>query len=189
VSCLACAAVALGIALLSNVRLGAGAWQLAPGFLRSASVAVAVACGLVAAVEAFGSRQPSLRPPRLARIAGAAALYALAALGTQAVFGPVGGASFGGGLVLVLLGSLTARLRWTPMRIAATYLAFLTAIYGIHQAVQRTMGPAQAPDFLRSVLVAAVLLAVWSSSTTIVARLDRAFHARLERLSTERSLT
>jgi hypothetical protein len=174
-SALGSAVVALLIQVAANLRfggmrLGGGAvlWRLAPDFSRTALVSVAVALGAVAAWESLR------RPFELTRGLLSLALYGLASLAVQELFGR-GAEAFLPALVIVALGYATSRLEIRPSGLLLAYVAFSIVIYGAHQAAQvSSLGIA------RSLSISAALLAVWAASLAILARVDRAFRGLLQ---------
>jgi hypothetical protein len=155
-------AVALMIEVLVNLRveLQAEVWRLAPGFTHAAGLAVGVVLALVTAWEV------GRRPFNLSRAAVAIGTYAAVCLLVQSLFN-VG--AFFTPAVLVGLGYLCSKLESRTAKLLLTFAAFAGAMYGTHLMVSVAFGAA------RSLVAAAVLVAVWSSTGTILARMDHAF--------------
>ena len=163
-SIIASVAVALVIQVLVNLRLElrAEAWRLAPEFSKAAVISVGVVLGLVAAWET--SRQPFDSRRAVVAVSAYVAVWAAVAF-----LGRGGAGTFGPATLLVALGYVSSRLGLRPGSLFLTFSVFATAIYGIHQAVSISVGPA------RALATSAVLLAVWASTVAILSRFDHIF--------------
>jgi hypothetical protein len=163
-SVVASVAVALVIQVLANLRLEfqTEAWRLAPGFSRAAIMSVAVVLGLATAWEIgrppFGVRRATL----------AIGIYATVCIVVQVLYAQ-GVAAFGAATLLVCLGWLCSRLERRPAKLLLTFAMFAAAIFTIHRTLHIVMDPA------RAALASAVLIAVWTSTITILSRGDRLF--------------
>jgi hypothetical protein len=157
-------AVALAIELLVNLRVEAqaSAWHLAAGFSYGARPAIGVVLALAAAQEI--ARRPFDRWRAASAVAGYAAVCALA----QWRFASGGGA-FVTAIILVALGYACSTLETPAVKWLLTFAVFAAAEYGLHLFTHATFGPS------RAVLAGAVLLAVWTSTAAILARVDQAF--------------
>jgi hypothetical protein len=167
-SIVASVAAALVIEVLVNLRieLQAEAWRLAPGFSRAAGVSVAVVLGLVTAWEVC-------RPPfNRSRAAAAVGAYAAVCLLVQLLFA-TGIGAFVTATMLVILGCVCARLKVTPARLVLVFGAFAAVLYANHFALRVSFGAS------RALVGSAVLVAVWSSTVLILARVDHAFFKSL----------
>jgi hypothetical protein len=157
-------AAALLIEVLVNLRVEAQAeaWRLAPGFSHAAGLAVGVVAGLVTAWEV--ARQPFNR---------SRAMLAIGAYGAACVLVGVllvnSAWAFVTPTMLVALGYLCSRLESRPAKLLLTFGAFAAALYGTHLVLSVAFGPA------RALAASAVLVAVWSSTDMILARVDHAF--------------
>jgi hypothetical protein len=161
-------AAALVIEVLVNLRveLQAEVWRLAPGFSRAAGVSVAVVLGLVTAWEVC-------RPPfNRSRAAVAVGAYAAVCLLVQLLFA-AGIGAFVTATMLVVLGCLCARLKITPARLVLVFGAFAAVLYTNHLVLRVSFGAG------RALIASAVLVAVWSSTVLILARVDHAFFTSL----------
>jgi hypothetical protein len=69
----------------------------------------------------------------------------------------------------VALGYLCSRLESRPAKLLLTFGAFAAALYGTHLILSVAFGPA------RALAASAVLVAVWSTTDMILARVDHAF--------------
>jgi len=163
-SVVASVAAALLIEVLVNLRVEVQAevWRLAPGFSRAAGVSVAVVLGLVTAWEI--SRPPFNR----SRAAVAVGAYASVCLMVQVLFA-TGIGAFVTATMLVALGYVCARLNATPARLVLVFGAFAALLYTNHLVLRVAFGAS------RALLGSAVLVAVWSSTVLILARVDHAF--------------
>jgi hypothetical protein len=163
-SLIASVAAALVIEALANLRVEAQteAWRLAPGFTRGAGLSVGVVLGLVTAWEV------GRRPFNRSRAAVAIGTYTAVCLLVQFLFLESAGA-FVTPTLLVVLGYLCSRLESRPAKWLLTFGAFAAAMYGTHLVLSVTFG------VTRALAAGAVLLVVWSSTGTILARLDHAF--------------
>ena len=157
-------AVALLIQVLVNLRLEfqTEALRLAPGFSRAAIMSVAVVLGLATAWE-IGRPPFSVRRATLAIGAYAAVCIVVQVLYAQGI------AAFGAATMLVCLGWLSSRLERRPAKLLLTFAMFAGAIFGIHRTLHIVMDPA------RAAVTSAVLVAVWTSTITILSRGDRLF--------------
>jgi hypothetical protein len=164
VSFIASVAAALVIEALANLRVEAQtvAWRLAPGFTRGAGLSVGVVLGLVTVWEV--GRQPFNR----SRAALAIGAYAAVCLVVQFLFLETARA-FVTPTLLVVLGYLCSRLESRPAKWLLTFGAFAAAMYGTHLLLSVTFG------VTRALAASAVLVVVWSSTGTILARVDHAF--------------
>jgi hypothetical protein len=161
-------AAALVIEVLVNLRveLQAEVWRLAPGFSRAAGMSVAVVLGLVTAWEVC-------RPPfNRSRAAVAVGAYAAVCLLVQLLFA-TGIGAFVTATMLVVLGWVCARLKATPARLVLVFAAFAAALYANHFVLHVSFGAS------RALIASAVLVAVWSSTVLILARVDHAFFKSL----------
>jgi hypothetical protein len=156
--------VALLIQVLVNLRLEfqTEALRLAPGFSRAAIMSVAVVLGLATAWE-IGRPPFSVRRAMLAIGAYAAISIVVQLLYAQGV------AAFGAATMLVCVGCLCSRLERRPAKLFLTFALFAGAIFGIHRTLHIVMDPT------RAALTSAVLIAVWTSTITILSRGDRLF--------------
>jgi hypothetical protein len=157
-------AAALLIEFLVNLRVEAQAdvWRLAPGFSHAAGLAVGVVLGLVTAWEV--ARQPFNRARAMVAIGAYGAACALAQLLLVN-----SGWAFVTPTMLVALGYLCSRLESRPAKLLLTFGAFAAALYGTHLILSVAFGPA------RALAASAVLVAVWSTTDMILARVDHAF--------------
>jgi hypothetical protein len=157
-------AVALVIQVLVNLRLEfqTEAWRLAPGFSRAAIMSVAVVLGLATAWE-IG------RPPfSVRRAVLAVGAYAAVCIVAQVLYAK-GVEAFGAATMLVCVGWVCSRLERRPAKLLLTFAMFAAAIFGIHRTLHIVMDPA------RAAVTSAVLIAVWTSTITILSRGDRLF--------------
>jgi hypothetical protein len=164
VSVIASVAVALVIQVLVNLRLElqTEALRLAPGFSRAAVMSVAVVLGLATAWE-IG------RPPFAVRRATLAiAAYAAVCILVQVLYAQ-GVEAFGAATMLVCVGWLCSRLERRPAKLFLTFATFAGAIFAIHRTLHIVMDPA------RAAVTSAVLIAVWTSTISILSRSDRLF--------------
>jgi hypothetical protein len=157
-------AVALAIEVVVNLRveLQAEVWRLAPGFSRTAMMAVAVVLGLATAWEI------ARKPFSGRRAAMAAGTYAAVCVLSQLLFSQ-GIEAFGSATLLVGLGALCSRLERRPAKLAMTFGMFVVVIVAIHKVVNVAVDPA------RATMTSAVLIAVWASTITILSRGDQLF--------------
>ena len=157
-------AVALVIQVLVNLRLEfqTEALRLAPGFSRAAIMSVAVVLGLATAWE-IGRPPFAVRRATLAIGAYAAVCIVVQVLYSQGV------EAFGAATMLVCVGWLCSRLERRPAKLLLTFAMFAGAIFGIHRTLHIVMDPA------RAAVTSAVLIAVWTSTITILSRGDRLF--------------
>jgi hypothetical protein len=163
-SIVASVAAALLIEVLVNLRVEVQAevWRLAPGFSRAAGVSVAVVLGLVTAWEVC-------RPPfNRSRAVVAVGAYAAVCLLARLLF-PMGAGAFVTATMLVVLGCVCARLKATPARLVLVFGAFAAVLYTNHLVLRVAFGAS------RALVGSAVLVAVWSSTVLILARVDHAF--------------
>jgi hypothetical protein len=163
-SVVASVAVALSIEVVVNLRveLQAEALRLAPGFSRTATLAVAVVLAL-ATVWEIGRKPFDGR-----RATFALAAYAATCLAVQALFAQ-GIEAFGSAMFLVGLGYVCSSLERRPAKLMATFGMFVVALVAIHRIAHVVMDPA------RAAIASAVLIAVWTSTITILSRGDRVF--------------
>ena len=77
--------------------------------------------------------------------------------------------AFGAATWLVCVGWLCSRLERRPAKLVLTFAMFAGAIFGIHRTLHIVMDPA------RAAVTSAVLIAVWTSTITILSRGDRLF--------------
>jgi hypothetical protein len=157
-------AVALAIEVVVNLRveLQAEMWRLAPGFSKTAMLAVAVVLGLATVWEI------SRTPFSARRAAVAAGTYLAVCLLSQLLFAQGVGA-FGPATLLVGVGALCSRLERRPAKLAMTFAMFVVMIVAIHKIVNVVMDPA------RATITSAVLIAIWVSTITILSRGDQLF--------------
>lgn len=163
-SVVASVAAALLIQVLVNLRVEVQAevWRLAPGFSRAAGVSVAVVLGLVTVWEAC-------RPPfNRSRAAAAVAAYASICLLVRLLFA-TGIGAFVTPTILVSVGYMCSKLESTPGRLLLIFGTFAAVLYANHLVLRVAFGPS------RALLASAVLVAVWSSTVLILARVDHAF--------------
>jgi hypothetical protein len=163
-SVVASIAVALSIEVIVNLRveLQAEALRLAPGFSRTAAMAVAVVLALATAWE-IGRKPFDGR-----RAIFATGAYAAICLVVQALFAQ-GIEAFGSATFLVGLGYVCSRLERRPSKLTATFGTFVVAIVAIHRIAHVVLDP------MRAAVASAVLIAVWTSTITILSRGDRVF--------------
>lgn len=168
-SFIASVTVAIVIEALANLRVEAQteAWRLGPGFFRGAGLSAGVVLGLVTAWEV--SRQPFNRY----RAAVAVGTYAAVCFLVQFLFLETARA-FVTPTLLVVLGYLCSRFESRPAKWLLTFGAFAAAIYGTHLILSVTFG------VTRALAASAVLVVVWSSTGTILARVDHAFASFFE---------
>jgi hypothetical protein len=163
-SIVASIAAALVIQAVVNLRVEEQAdfLRLAPGFSRAAGVSVAVVLGLVTAWEVC-------RPPfNRSRAAVAVGAYASLCLLVQLFFASGSGA-FVTATILVVLGYACSKLEQTPARLLLIFGTFAAVLYANHRMLNVAFGPS------RALLASAVLVAVWSSTVLILARVDHVF--------------
>ena len=157
-------AVALVIQVLVNLRLEfqTEALRLAPGFSRAAIMSVAVVLGLATAWE-IG------RPPfSVRRAILAIGAYTVVCIAVQVLYAR-GVEAFGAATMLVCVGWVCSRLERRPVKLLLTIAMFAGAIFGIHRTLHIVMDPT------RAAVTSAVLIAVWTSTITILSRGDRLF--------------
>jgi hypothetical protein len=157
-------AVALMIQVVVNLRveMQAEVWRLAPGFTHGAGLSVGVVLALVTAWEIVR------RPFNLRRAAIAISAYAAVCILVQSLF--LGGAgAFLTPTILVVLGYLCSKFESRLAKLLLTFGAFAGAIYGTHLMLSVAFGAT------RALASSAVLVAVWSSTGVILARVDHAF--------------
>jgi hypothetical protein len=166
-SVVASVAVALLIQVAVSLRfqLQAEVLQLAPGFARAAVRSVAVVLGLATAWE-IGRRPFAIR-----RATMAVGAYATVGFLGQVLFA-AGIEAFGPATLLVCVGWLCSRLERRPAKLLLTFSMFVTAIFAIHRTLHITISPANAA------VASAVLIAVWTSTITILSRCDQLFSMR-----------
>src|SRR5690242_7557754 len=162
------AIAAIGCQLLINLRLDTNALQLAPGFAKAALISIAVVLALATAWEI------SRRPFDRWRTATALGAYVAIAAIAQAVSATAWQA-FGPATALVLVGFLCARLDRAPARLVRLFCAFVAVMYAAHLSARIDFGA------IHAVLASAALLAVWTSTVTILSRCDAAFLDIFER--------
>ena len=125
-------------------------------------MSVAIVLGLATAWE-IG------RPPfAIRRAILAIAAYAAVCIVVQLLYAQ-GVAAFGAATMLVCVGWGCSRLERRPAKLLLTFAMFAAAIFGIHRTLHIVMDPA------RAALTSAVLIAVWTSTITILSRGDRLF--------------
>ena len=157
-----CAAALLIVALVNlRVELEAEVWRLAPGFSRVAGLSLAVALGLVTAWEVVR------RPFSLSRAAVGVGVYAAVCALMQVV--AHGAGAFLVAIVFVVIGCVCSTLPSRPIRWLLTLAAFAAAEYGVHFALSVALPP------VRAALAGAILVAVWTSTASILGYADRAF--------------
>ena len=166
-SVVASVAVALAIQVLVSLRLPlqSEALQLAPGFAKAAIRLVAVVLGLATAWEICR------RPLALRRATMAVGAYAAVCAAVQALFAS-GIEAFGPATLFVCVGWLCSRLERRPAKLLLTFSVFVAAIVAIHRTLHITISPATAA------LASAVLIAVWTSTITILSHCDHVFSKR-----------
>ena len=160
-------AVALLIQVVVSLRfqVQAEVLQLAPGFAKAAIRSVAVVLGLATAWE-IGRRPFAIR-----RATMAVGTYAAVGLGVQMLFA-AGIEAFGPATLLVCVGCLCSRLERRPAKLLLTFSTFVAAIFAIHRSLHITISPESAA------LASAALIAVWTSTITILSRCDQLFSTR-----------
>jgi PAS domain-containing protein len=163
-SLVASVAAALTIEALANLRVEeqADILRLSPAFSRGAGVSVAVVLGLVTAWEVC--RPPFNRSRAALAIGAYATLYLLVQL-----FFASGAGAFVTATILVVLGYACSKLEQTPMRLLLVFGTFAAVLYANHRMLRVAFGPS------RALLASAVLVAVWSSTVLILARVDHVF--------------
>ena len=164
VSVVVAVVVALAIEVLVNLRveLQAEALRLAPGFDRMAMMAVAIVLGLATAWEV------GRRPFQRRRAVIALGAYGVTCLVARWLF-VQGIEAFGSATLLVIVGYVGSRLERRPGRLVATFGMFAVSLFAIHRFVHVALDPA------RAALASAVLIAIWTSTITILSRGDRMF--------------
>jgi len=160
-------AVALVIEVLVNLRveLQAEAWRLAPGFSKTAMMAVAVVLGLASMWEI------GRRPFNGRRATVAVGAYAAICIVAQMLYAR-GIEAFGSATMLVGLGYVCSRLERRPAKLLVTFAMFAVAIIAVHKMAHVVVDPA------RATMASAVLIAVWTSTITILSRGDQLFSNR-----------
>jgi hypothetical protein len=156
------AALLIEVALNLRLHLPGGGWHLAPGFLRSSWLSVAVVLGLIAVWES------ARRPFSGARAAIAILVYAGVCLAARLLFSNIAG-GLSTAATLIAIGWLCSRLDRWPARGSALVAAFAAVLYLNHAWLHVAFGPT------RALVAGAILGAVWSSTAVIVHRVDRAF--------------
>jgi hypothetical protein len=158
----ASAAVALAIEVAVNLRgvLQDEALRLAPQFGRTSLNAVAVVLGLATVWEI------SRAPFQLRRMLMAIAAYVAVCLVIKTLFAE-GIAAFGAATLMVAIGTLSSRLERRPVKLFTTFAVFVLSLVVIHKVVHVVIEPTQAA------LAGAVLIAIWTSTITILSRGDR----------------
>jgi hypothetical protein len=156
------AALAIEVLVSLRVELQAEAWRLAPGFSKTAIMAVAVVLGIATAWEI------GRKPFNVRRAVVATCTYAAICLAAQLLF-VQGIEAFGSATLLVGLGYVCSRLDRRPAKLAITFAMFVVVIVSIHKIVNVVIDPA------RATMTSAVLIAVWISTITILSRGDQLF--------------
>lgn len=156
------AALAIEVVVNLRVQLQAEALRLAPGFGRTAMMAVAIVLGLATAWEI--GRQPF----QVRRAAIALSAYGVTCLAAR-LLSVQGIEAFGSATLLVVVGYVSSRLERRPARLVATFAMFAVSLFAIHRFVHVSLDPA------RAALASAVLIAIWISTITILSSGDRMF--------------
>jgi hypothetical protein len=164
-SVVASVVVALVIQVVVSLQVQSEVLQLAPGFAKAATRSVAVVLGLATAWE-IGRRPFAIR-----RAVMAVGTYGAICVGVQAVCA-TGLEAFGPATLLVCVGWLCSRLERRPPKLLLTFSMFVAAIFAIHRTLHITISPANAA------LASAVLIAVWTSTITILSLSDHLFSRR-----------
>ncbi|MGH9411876.1 MAG: permease prefix domain 1-containing protein [Vicinamibacterales bacterium] len=156
------AALAIEVVVNLRVELAAEALRLTPGFGRTAIMAVAVVLGLVTAWE-IG------RPPfQWRRAVIAVCAYAAVWLSATLLFAQ-GVEVFGSAAFVVFLGYACSRLERRPARLGGTFAMFVLSLVVVHRVAHVAMEPT------RAAIAAAVLIAIWTSTITILSRGEQLF--------------
>lgn len=158
------AAAALALQVLVNLRvaIGAEALRLAPGFSKAAIVSLAVVLALATAWE-MG------RPPFDRRRASIAiGTYVAIGLIVQALV-PTGWQAFAPATALVIVGYACSRLGRAPARLLLTFCGFAALMFAGHASANVEFSARH------TLLASAALLAIWTSTVTILSRCDDAF--------------
>jgi hypothetical protein len=164
--CMAAATMAsIGIETVASLRLegSANMWHLSPGFAHAAGFGVVLTLALVAAAEV--ARAPFNWSRALWSLGGYAALSA----GAASVRGDTVGAFVAASVLAAIgVGVAKAAARW-PAKASLALAAFAAAEYTLHYSLGVAFGP------IRVLAASVSLLALWASTTAIVALSDRAF--------------
>jgi hypothetical protein len=137
-------------------------WRRAPGFWRATGVSSAVVLGLVTAWEV--SKPPFNRSRAAVAIGAYAAVCRLARLRFTTGIGP-----FVTATMLVALGYGCSKFERRRPRLPLLFAAFAATLYVNHFVLSVAFGAS------RALLASALLVAVWSSTSRILARADQVF--------------